>query len=163
MTRTPASNGPGSRHVWNEVIEKLQQTEAIVYAVGIGTRVDRARLQELADRSGGSAFFPTDVTELTADYQRILDELRRRYALGYESSNRVRNGKWRNVEIRVSSRMPPSAAAAATTRPPSDDAVLAPPSPGPGPRRVRRAGDDQCAGVRRAAASCTSAAARTSR
>jgi len=96
-----ASTGPGSRHVWNEVIDKLQQTEAIVYAVGIGTRVERERLQELADRSGGSAFFPADATELTAEYQKILDELRRRYAMGYQSSNRARNGKWRNVVIRV--------------------------------------------------------------
>jgi hypothetical protein len=34
-------------------------------------------------------------------YQKILDELRRRYVVGYESSNRIRDGKWRNVEIRV--------------------------------------------------------------
>ena len=69
--------------------------------VGLGTRVERERLQELADRSGGSAFFPADVTELTAEYQKILDELRRRYAVGYQSSNRARNGQWRKVVIRV--------------------------------------------------------------
>jgi VWFA-related protein len=96
-----ASTGPGSRHVWNEVLDKLQQTEAIVYAVGIGTRVERERLQQLADRSGGSAFFPADVSELNAEYQKILDELRRRYAMGYQSSNRARNGQWRNVVIRI--------------------------------------------------------------
>ena len=96
-----ASTGPGSTHSWNEVVDRLQQTEAIVYAVGLGTRVERERLQELADRSGGSAFFPADVTELTAEYQKILDELRRRYAVGYQSSNGARNGKFRKVVIRV--------------------------------------------------------------
>lgn len=96
-----ASNGPGSRHVWSEVIEKLLQTEAIVYPVAIGARVERARLQELADRSGGSAFFPSDASDLAVEYQKILDELRRRYAVGYESSSRARNGRWRAVEIRV--------------------------------------------------------------
>ena len=95
------STGPGSTHVWNDVLAMLQRTEAIVYPVGIGTRVDRDRLQELADRSGGSAFFPADVTELTGEYRKILDELRRRYAVGYESSNRARNGKWRDVVVRV--------------------------------------------------------------
>ncbi len=96
-----ASTGPGSTHTWSEVIDKLQQTEAIVYPVGIGTRVERERLQELADRSGGSAFFPADASALTAEYQKILDELRRRYAVGYQSSNRARNGEWRTVVVRV--------------------------------------------------------------
>ena len=58
-------------------------------------------MQELADRSGGAAYFPSDVTALAADYQRILDELRRRYVLAYESTNRMRDGKWRKVQIRA--------------------------------------------------------------
>jgi len=93
--------GPGSRHTWTEVLQKLQQSEAIVYAVGLGARVDRVRLETLADESGGSAFFPSDVSELASDYLRILDELRRRYAAGYQSTNRARNGRWRDVKINV--------------------------------------------------------------
>jgi len=93
--------GPGSQHTWTEVLQKLQQTEAIVYPVGLGSRVDRVRLETLANESGGSAFFPADVNELAGDYQRILDELRRRYAVAYESSNRARNGRWRDVKISV--------------------------------------------------------------
>jgi Ca-activated chloride channel family protein len=61
-------------------------------------------LQELADRSGGSAYFPQDVTTLLSDYHKILDELRRRYVVGYESTNRVRNGGWRKVEVSVRQR-----------------------------------------------------------
>ena len=37
-----ASNGPGSLRTWDDVLRKLQQTDAAVYAVGIGSRVDRA-------------------------------------------------------------------------------------------------------------------------
>lgn len=96
-----ASNGPGSVRSWDDVLRKLQQSEATVYAVGLGSRLDRAALQQLADRSGGSAYFPDDVSSLGGAYQKILDELRRRYVVGYESSNRIRDGKWRNVEIRV--------------------------------------------------------------
>jgi Ca-activated chloride channel homolog len=72
-----------------------------VYAVGLGARLDKAGLQQLADRSGGSAYFPSDVSALSTAYRKILDELRRRYVVGYQSTNRLRNGKWRNVEIRV--------------------------------------------------------------
>ena len=94
------STGPGSLRTWEEVLEKVQQTEAAVYAVGIGKNVDRDHLQQIADRSGGAAYFPTDVTTLAADYRRILDELRRRYVLGYLSTNPARNGQWRKVDIR---------------------------------------------------------------
>jgi Ca-activated chloride channel family protein len=96
-----ASNGPGSVRTWDDVLRKLQQSEATVYAVGLGSRLDKAALQQLADRSGGSAYFPSDVTALAGAYQKILDELRRRYVVGYESTNRIRDGKWRKVEIRV--------------------------------------------------------------
>jgi Ca-activated chloride channel family protein len=95
------STGPGSFKSWGEVLDKLDQSEVVVYAVGIGTRVERERLQELADRSGGSAFFPADASTLADDYRKILDELRRRYVVGYESTNRTRDGKWRKAEIRV--------------------------------------------------------------
>jgi Ca-activated chloride channel family protein len=96
-----ASTAPGSIRKWEEVLQKLEQTEATVYAVGIGSRVDRARLQQLARKSGGAAYFPTTVSSLAADYHKILDEIRRRYIIGYESSNRTRDGKWRAVEIRT--------------------------------------------------------------
>ena len=96
-----ASNGPGSLRPWDEVVAKLQQVDATVYAVGLGSRVNRPYLQQLADMSGGAAYFPADVTTLGAEYRRILDELRRRYLIAYESSNRSRDGKWRSVEIRT--------------------------------------------------------------
>jgi Ca-activated chloride channel family protein len=96
-----ASNGPGSLRGWEDVLRKLDQTDATVYPVGVGTNVDRERLQDLADRSGGTAYFPQDVGALAADYHKILDELRRRYVVGYESTNRARNGAWRKVEVKV--------------------------------------------------------------
>jgi Ca-activated chloride channel family protein len=64
--------------------------------------VDRSTLEQLASRSGGAAYFPSDVTALAGDYKKILDELRRRYVLAYESTNRMRNGNWRKVQIRSS-------------------------------------------------------------
>lgn len=95
------STGPGSRRTWEDVLAKLETTEATIYAVGLGAHVDRGRLQRLADRSGGAAYFPSGVETLAAEYHKILDELRRRYVVGYESTNRVRDGKWRTVDIRA--------------------------------------------------------------
>ena len=47
------------------------------------------------------AYFPTTASSLAADYHKILDELRRRYIIGYESTNHTRDGRWRAVEIRA--------------------------------------------------------------
>ena len=43
------SNGPGSLRSWDEVLDKLLQTDATVYAVGIGSRVERERLKRSPD------------------------------------------------------------------------------------------------------------------
>jgi VWFA-related protein len=94
------SNGPGSVRTWNDVLHQLELVDATVYAVALGSRVDRARLEELAGRSGGAAYFPSDVSTMSATYDTILDELRRRYVIGYESTNHARDGQWRHVEIR---------------------------------------------------------------
>ena len=50
--------------------------------------------------SGGQAYFPSDVSELTAQYERVTENLRHRYVLSYTSTNSKRDGGWRNVEIR---------------------------------------------------------------
>ena len=95
-----ASNGPGSTQSWDDVLHQLEQTEATIYAIGIGSNVDKSRLQTLAARSGGAAYFPADVTTLDASYRKIVDELRRRYVISYESTNGDRDGRWRKLEIR---------------------------------------------------------------
>ena len=46
--------------------------------------------------SGGQAYFPDDVSELAAQYQRVIENLRHRYVVGYTSTNGKRDGGWRN-------------------------------------------------------------------
>ena len=62
--------------------------------------LDRAGLERLADISGGLAYFPSDASELRAQFARTIENLRRRYVLGYTSTHVARDGSWRNVEIR---------------------------------------------------------------
>ena len=72
----------------------------MVFAIGLGTNVDQDVLQQMADLSGGRAFFPSDVSQLPAEYRRVVDDLRRRYVLGYTSTHIQRDGSWREGEIR---------------------------------------------------------------
>lgn len=94
-----ASDGPGSLRTWDDVLALQQKTDAAIYAVGLGSRVDRERLQELADRSGGVAYFPAGSDSLGAEFARVIDDMRRRYVVGWESRNRDRGGQWRTVDI----------------------------------------------------------------
>lgn len=92
---------PGSIRRLPDVLKHVQDTGALVFTIGLGTNVDHSILKEIADRSGGRSFFPTDVTELAQEYRRVVDDLRRRYVLGYTSTHIQRDGSWRKVEIRV--------------------------------------------------------------
>jgi VWFA-related protein len=96
-----AGNGPGSTHKLDDVLKMVKDTGAMVYAIGLGANPDRAVLQQMADLSGGRAFFPASVTQLPGEYRRVIDDLRRRYVVGYTSTRIERDGSWRKVQIRI--------------------------------------------------------------
>jgi VWFA-related protein len=95
------STGPGSTRSWDEVLATARATGATVYAIGLGTNVDTAKLDELTRLTGGEAYFTNDITQLGKHYQRVVDDLRRRYILAYTSTNSERNGEWRAVGIKA--------------------------------------------------------------
>ena len=88
-----AGKGPGSTHKLEDVLKLVKETGAMIYAIGLGTNLDRAVLQQMADSSGG----------LPGEYRRVIDDLRRRYVLVYTSTHILRDGSWRKVEIRLKS------------------------------------------------------------
>lgn len=92
--------GPGSARTLDDVIAMVKETDATIFTIGLGTKVDRSPLEQLARLSGGQAYFPVEVSGLREQYRHIVENLRRRYVLSYTSTNIARNGAWRNVEIR---------------------------------------------------------------
>jgi VWFA-related protein len=91
---------PGSRHTLDEVFEIAKAVDATVLPIGLGSNVDRAGLERLAAMSGGVADFPADVSQLQIQFARTIENLRRRYVVGYTSTHIARDGSWRAVEIR---------------------------------------------------------------
>ncbi len=88
---------PGSVHSFAEVLDHLKKVDAVVFTVGLGPKIDRPVLEQLAAVSGGEAYFPEDVSVLAhrlqpdsrdapppIRHQLHLDELdaRRRLAQG---------------------------------------------------------------------------------
>ena len=61
-------------------------------------------LSVLARETGGQAFFPAQLQELDSVYDRIAEEMRTQYSMGYVPTNQKRDGKYRRIVVRVPSR-----------------------------------------------------------
>ena len=96
---------------YDEVLDLAKRSETGIYAIGLrsprqesgqGFHEAEFVLRQLAQETGGRAFFPETVGALPAIYDQISEELASQYALGYSSSNPRRDGLWRRVVVRVS-------------------------------------------------------------
>jgi len=58
-------------------------------------------LQELAEETGGRAFFPYHVDDLDQSFQDIGDELRNQYSIAYLPTNYVLDGRYHKIRIEV--------------------------------------------------------------
>ena len=87
-----------------EAINRVLAAEAVVYAIGIGSKrdgLDRGALRDFAQRTGGRAFFPDKKFDLNAAFAEIERELRTQYLLAYSSSNKKRDGSYRKITIEI--------------------------------------------------------------
>jgi len=96
--------GPGSQHTLDEVMKLVKGAGAFIFPIGLGTKVDRRVLEGFAAESGGEAYFPADVSTLSDQFRRVVENLRRRYVVGYSSTNKTHDGSWRTVDIRSRTR-----------------------------------------------------------
>jgi VWFA-related protein len=93
-----------SRLLKSNAVNSALAAETVIYVIGIGNKeegVDRAILRELAQRTGGRAFFPDKKFDLNAAFAEIEKELRTQYLLAYSSTNKRRDGAYRKVTIEI--------------------------------------------------------------
>lgn len=99
----------------DQVMDLAKKSEINIYAISLRPNrpQDRTRqafsqaeylLTSLARETGGRVYFPASLGELDAVYDRIAEELRTLYSVGYISSNPRRDGKWRRIVVRVPQR-----------------------------------------------------------
>jgi len=94
---------------FDQVLDLAKRSEVVIYAIGLRQGEIARRefkeaefvLKQLANETGGRAFFPTDARELAKIYQGIWDELSSQYAIAYSSANPKRDGAWRRVQVRL--------------------------------------------------------------
>jgi len=97
---------------FEEVLDLAKRSETAIYAIGLrstenastaskGFKEAEFVLRQLTQETGGRAFFPNQLSELSNVYGQIADELSSQYTVGYASKNPKRDGSWRRVVVRV--------------------------------------------------------------
>ena len=99
------SDGEDNQSEYSEAqaIEMAERAEVIIYAIstddsGLILRGDRI-LQQLADATGGRAFFPFKMKDIKNSFSAIEDELRSQYVVSYKPADFEADGRFRPIEI----------------------------------------------------------------
>src|SRR5215472_13702894 len=110
-----------SLHTRSEAIELAQRTSVVIYTISTSTQwvaleetnpektsnrkfhlTDGDKiLQDLAEQTGGRAFFPYHVDDLDQSFQDIGDELRNQYSIAYQPLNYVLDGRYHKIRVEV--------------------------------------------------------------
>jgi Ca-activated chloride channel family protein len=110
-----------STHTRGDAIEMAQRTSVVIYTISTSTEWvslsqtdpnkmgDRKYhltdgdkiLEQLAEETGGRAFFPYHVDDLDQSFQDIGDELRNQYSIAYLPTNYVLDGRYHKIRIEV--------------------------------------------------------------
>jgi Ca-activated chloride channel family protein len=97
---------------FEEVLDLAKRSETAIYSIGLragdgpatttkGFKEAEFVLRQFSQETGGRAFFPNQLTDLSSVYGQISDELSSQYTVGYTSRNPRRDGSWRRVVVRV--------------------------------------------------------------
>jgi VWFA-related protein len=86
-----------------QAIEMAQRAEVLIYAIstddsGLILRGDKV-LEDLASATGGRAFFPYKMKDITKSFAAIEDELRSQYDVSYKPSDFSADGRFRSIQI----------------------------------------------------------------
>jgi len=98
-----------SRTTLQEAIHSVQGLEGpVVYCIGLlfgedtdkmESRRARSLLQQIAQETGGEAFFPKSLKEVEGIAEIVAEDIRTQYTIGYHSTNPPSNGGYRQVHV----------------------------------------------------------------
>ena len=92
-----------SRYSAAEVREFAKESDVQIYAIGEEGRLGygRAEIQNIVGLTGGRAFFPNNFSELDYYVDLVHAELRNQYVVGYVPTNKIHDGKWRKIRVKL--------------------------------------------------------------
>jgi VWFA-related protein len=119
---------PGSLHTLEESLDQALRNEVMVFAIGLGKDLDKectrnwsmspagnkekgcpnGSLQDvlarLSDSTGGRLLLSQSARRLRNAFDQIANDLRNQYSLAYTSTDSIKDGKWRPIELSVKGR-----------------------------------------------------------
>jgi Ca-activated chloride channel homolog len=98
-----------SRYTEGELTRVVRESEVQIYGIGIFDQYAPTEeeqngpllLKGVTESTGGRLYKVLDVQDLSDIAERISEELRNQYVLGFTPSDRKRNGAWRKVKVRL--------------------------------------------------------------
>ncbi|HKW90021.1 MAG TPA: VWA domain-containing protein [Candidatus Acidoferrales bacterium] len=97
-------------HTLDYTVEKAAQSNTVIYAVGLFSPGDNSKaevrqgeraLKALTDATGGEVFFPKTLDQVDAVCERIAQDIREQYTIGYYPTNVAKDGTFRAVKIEL--------------------------------------------------------------
>jgi VWFA-related protein len=91
----------------DETLDMAKDAGVVIYSIGtsrFGASVNRKgekMLQHLSEQTGGRAFFPYSADLLNEAFELINQELRSQYSLTYVPTNKLRDGTYREIEVKL--------------------------------------------------------------
>jgi VWFA-related protein len=94
-----------SRYTEREIVSLVRESDVRIYAIGL---FERPRfLEKIAMESGGKAYLAHHLKDLPETVDRLANELRNQYILGYYPTNGENDGRYRRVRVSLASSDPP--------------------------------------------------------
>ncbi len=92
-----------SRYSRGEVREFAKESDVQIYGIGEEGRLGYGRfeIQNIVKITGGRVFFPNSFNELDYYIDLVHAELRNQYVLGYIPTNKIHDGKWRKISVKL--------------------------------------------------------------
>ena len=88
-----------------KLLAMVEQSDVMVYTVGLFDEYDLDRnpgvLKQLAKASGGEAFFPSEIPDVTNILQTVSRDIRNQYTIGYVPTNGKQDGTYRSVRVKL--------------------------------------------------------------
>lgn len=85
-----------------QVAQAARESDVVVYAVGLDTRV-KDDLKEITEETGGAVLVAQSAKDLKTLFERIVREMQARYVLNYYPNGVAQSG-WHTIEVRLPGR-----------------------------------------------------------
>jgi len=90
------------------LVKAAQQSEVLIYSIGLLSEEERREakraehaLNDLAQATGGDAYFPKDVSSVDQLAKQVAKDIRNQYTIAYTPTNTAMDGTYRQIKMAV--------------------------------------------------------------